>query len=365
MSLVPAGKGEIINNPDYKELLASIQSEIEQTAIHTSIKVNQEKLALNWKIGKLILIRQEEKGWGSKVIDNLARDLKAAGYDRGYSTRTLKYMRKFAAAWPELDSKESIVQPLVAQLSWKHHILILDKLDTREEREFYMKKAVEEGWSSRVLELKIKQGLHLKLGASSNNFQVALPNPDSDLMNEIIKSEYQLDHINRYKDTDERDIELEIVRDIETFINELGPHFMFAGRQVAIQIDGDEFFIDLLFYHHTQRRFVVIELKLGKFKPSYLGQIGLYLESINQDRNHKDDKPCIGLIFCSDKNPEVAERSLKGFSLPVGIVTYQMNEERLEELQSSVSEEIEGLAELEAGVEKILLENKKRIDSEA
>lgn len=311
----------LIELPDgYPNLLTRIKERVRRDRVVAILSANASLVLLYWEIGSLILAKQNAKGWGSKVIDRLAHDLKAefSGMS-GLSPRNLKYMRAFATAWPD----RAIVQQAVAQIPWSSNLTLLEKLDSTDERLFYAKKTIENGWSRSVLQFQIGNKLHLRQGKLANNFQTALPPPDSDLVTQSFKDPYLLDFLGSDEIHRERELENRLVSHIESFLLELGQGFAFVGRQVHLEVGGDDFYIDLLFYHLKLRSYVVIELKTGKFEPGHIGQLNLYLNLVDDLLRHPDDKPTIGLLLVQEKNHLVAEYALAGNEKPIGIAEWE------------------------------------------
>ena len=303
-------------------------------------------MLLYWQIGRDILARQAEQGWGAKVIERLAHDLRTAFPDmQGFSPRNLKYMRAFAEAWPDAQ----FVQEVLAQLPWYHQLALLDKLDTPESRRWYAAKAIEHNWSRNILVMQIETRLLERQGKTVNNFEQRLPAPQSDLARESLKDPYRFDFLGLSDEAQEREIENALVKHVTEFLLELGAGFAFVGRQVLLDVGGDEFFIDLLFYHLKLRCYVVIELKSGKFKPEHLGQLGFYLTAVDTQVKSEHDNPTIGLLLCKSKNKVVAEYALRDNAQPLGIAEYKLLESLPESLQTSLPsiEQIE--RELEGG----------------
>jgi predicted nuclease of restriction endonuclease-like (RecB) superfamily len=317
----------------YTEWLAELKSRIHRAQQRATLAVNRELVLLYWQIGSDILTRQAEQGWGAKVIERLARDLRHAFPDmKGFSPRNLKYMRAFAEAWPDA----SFVQEVLAQLPWYHQLALLDKLPGPQTRHWYAAKAVEHNWSRNVLVMQIETGLLERSGAAQANFPNTLPAPQSDLARESLKDPYRFDFLGLTDKAQEREIEHALVRHVTEFLLELGAGFAFVGRQVLLDVGGDEFFIDLLFYHLKLRCYVVVELKGGKFKPEHLGQLGFYLTAVDAQIRHPQDNPSIGLLLCKSKNKVVAEYALRDNTQPLGIAEYKLLASLPESLQSSL-----------------------------
>ncbi|WP_235605048.1 PDDEXK nuclease domain-containing protein [Enteractinococcus helveticum] len=300
-------------------MLQTVSERISAGARRAQRAVNQELIVTYWAIGHDILGKQLQEGWGTKVIDRLASDLRVRFPDvRGFSPRNLKYMRTFAAAWPD----PAIVQQSVAQLPWGQNIVLLDKLNDSEIRLWYAKKAVEEGWSRKTLITQIDSRLFERSGRAITNFKSTLSLRDSKHSQEATKDPYIFDFLNFADLATERDLENQLIEHVERFLLELGRGFAFVGRQMRLDISGDEVFPDLLFYNFKLRRFVVIELKTGKFEPGYLGQLGMCMSAVDDLLAQPDDEPTIGLLMCKSKNKIVAEYALRGFQSPIGVAEW-------------------------------------------
>ena len=252
----------------------------------------------------------------------------------GYSVRNLKYMAKFAAAYPNDENDEFVQQP-VAQIPWGHNITLLDKLSDNKERLWYAEKIAENGWSRNVLVHQIESGLYQRqvLAEKVSNFESRLPSPQSELAAQTMKDPYIFDFIPFKEDMVERDIEQALVKDVTKLLLELGTGFAFLGNQYHLNVGGDDFYIDLLFYNLNLRCYVVIELKTGEFKPEYAGQLNFYLSAVDGILKKEQDNPSIGLLLCKSKNDLVAEYSLKDMSKPIGVSAYQITSNLPEELE--------------------------------
>jgi predicted nuclease of restriction endonuclease-like (RecB) superfamily len=317
----------------YADWLVDLKGRIHTAQQRATLAINRELVLLYWQIGRDILARQAEQGWGAKVIERLAHDLRAAFPGmKGFSPRNLKYMRAFAEAWPD----PAIVQQAVAQLPWGHNLVLLERLNTPEERRWYAAKAVEHNWSRNVLNIQIETRLLARSGAAVTNFAVNLPKPQSDLARESLKDPYRFDFLGLTDEAQEREIENALVKHVTEFLLELGAGFAFVGRQVLLDVGGDEFFVDLLFYHLKLRCYVVIELKGGKFKPEHLGQLGFYLTAVDRQVKSEIDNPTIGLLLCKSKNKIVAEYALSDKTQPMGVAEYKLLESLPPELQTSL-----------------------------
>ena len=331
----------------YADWLSELKSRIHNAQQRAALAVNRELVLLYWQIGRDILERQSREGWGAKVIERLAHDLRNAFPTmKGFSPRNLKYMRAFAQAWPEAE----FVQQAAAQLPWFHLCTLIDKLKTREERDWYLARAAEHSWSRNVLEMQIEMNLRGRSGQAVTNFELSLPRPQSDLARESLKDPYRFDFLGLGEAAQEREIEDALVQQVTRFLLELGAGFAFVGRQVLLDVGGDEFFIDLLFYHLKLRCYVVIELKAGKFKPEHLGQLGFYLTAVDRQIKTEHDGPTIGLLLCKSKNKVVAEYALGDKNQPMGIAEFKLLEALPSELQTGLPS-IQQLEQKLAGLE--------------
>lgn len=325
-SLTPPPEG-------YADWLADLKGRIHTAQQRATLAVNRELIALYWHIGRDILARQSAQGWGAKVIERLAHDLRAAFPDmKGFSRANLMYMRAFAQAWPDAE----IVQQAVGQLPWGHNLVLLTRLKDAPQRLAYAQNAIAHGWSRNVLNIHIESRLLERTGQAVTNFDASLPKPQSDLAGESLKDPYRLDFLGLGREAGERAIENALVQHVTEFLLELGAGFAFVGRQVMLDVGGDEFFIDLLFYHLKLRCYVVIELKAGKFKPEHLGQLGFYLTAVDRQVKGEHDNPTIGLLLCKSKNKVVAEYALGDKTQPMGIAEYKLLESLPAELQTSL-----------------------------
>jgi len=279
---------------DYAGFLLQVKKRIQTERLKTILSANAAQILLYWDTGKDILEKQEKAGWGAKVIDRLSADLKEAFPEmNGFSARNLKYMRKFAEAWPDRE----IVQRTVAQIPWRSNLTLLEKLKEPELRLWYAQQTIENGWSKDILAIQIDTNLHNRLGKTANNFELTLPPAESDMTNQIFKDPYLFDFLGTAEVRKEAELENKLIEHLEKFLLELGQGFAFVGRQVHIEVGGDDFYIDLLFYHLKLRCYVVVELKSGKFQPGHVSQLTMYMNIVDEMLRHHDDKSTIGLLL--------------------------------------------------------------------
>jgi predicted nuclease of restriction endonuclease-like (RecB) superfamily len=330
----------IHSSKSYQKLLARLKNQIRTAQFRAAVAVNQQLVALYWQIGTEILTRQKEAGWGTGVIEQLAKDLRSEFPDmHGLSPRNLGYMKAFAAAWPD----ETILQQAVAKLPWGHNVRLLDLVKIPEERLWYAQQAILNGWSRNVLVMQIEGGLYQRQGKAITNFDATLPSPESDLAQQVIKDPYNFDFLTLTREAQERDLERELLAHLRQFLIELGVGFAFVGSQVPLEIGGEDFKLDLLFYHLKLRCFFVIDLKMGPFQPEYAGKMNFYLSAVDDMLRHPDDKRSIGLILCKAKNGIVAEYALRDIAKPLGISEFTHLEKLPEQLKGTLPtiEEIE------------------------
>ena len=306
---------------DYSDWFASLKKRIKGARQRALLAVNEEQIRLYHEIGTEILQRLNSQEWGAKVIDRLSSDLRDEFPDmKGFSSRNLKYMKVFAQICPDIQ----IGQQSAAQLPWFHIVTILTKVSDPAEREWYAIQAIRQGWPRTTLEVHIKNRLYLRQGAAVTNFKQRLAATEAGLAGEILKDPYHFDFLGLGDEAHERDIENALVRHITRFLLELGAGFAFVGRQFRLEVEGDEFYIDLLFYHTRLKCYIVVELKSTAFKPEHAGQLNFYLTAVDTQIKATDDKPTIGLLLCKTKKRLVAEYALSGIDKPMGVAEYQL-----------------------------------------
>jgi len=291
-------------------------------------------ILLYWDIGRIILERQDQAGWGAKVIDRLSMDLRDAFPDMdGFSPRNLKYMRAFALAWQD----RVIVQRGVAQLPWRHNIALIERLNNEKERLWYANQAIQNGWSQPVMVLQIENCAHERQGKAISNFSETLPPADSDMAEQVFKDPYLFDFLGSANLRREREVEQALVDHIQRFLLELGTGFAFVGRQVLLEVGGQDFYLDLLFYHLKLRCYIVIELKVVPFDPAFVGQLNLYLSATDDLLRHPDDNPSIGLLICRSKDKIVVEYALRDLKKPISVAQWETK------IVKSIPKELKGL----------------------
>lgn len=332
---------------EYQEFLHQLKERVLNSRYQATRSVNRELILLYHHIGTEILKRQQQQGWGTKVIDQLSKDLKSAFPEmKGFSPRNLKYMRLFAETYPEIE----FVQQVAAQLPWFHTTTILDKVKMSEIRLFYFQNAIRYGWSRNVLSAHIKTEFHLRQGNAITNFKEKLPSPQSDLAQNTLKDPYIFDFLSIGQEAHEREVEKNLIQHVEKFLLELGAGFAFVGRQYHLEVGEQDFYIDLLFYHLKLRSFVVIELKNSDFKPEHAGKMNFYLSVVDDLLKHPTDNPTIGLILCQSKNKVLAEYALRDMTKPIGLAEYRITDA----LPKNLKTELPTIEELEMELTKNL-----------
>ena len=305
----------------YAQLLEQVKARVRTAQVRAARAANTEVVALYHAIGADILARQDAAGWGAGVIDQLAGDLRAAfPGQRGWSRRNLQYMRALAAAFPDVGQ---FVQQPVAHLPWGHLTVLLTRLDTTEDRLFYATRAAEHGWSRAVLEHQVTSRLHTRIGAAPSNFADHLPSPDSDLAQELVRDPYVFDHLALTEKVSERDLEQALMDRLQTTLLAFGSGMAFVGRQVRFDVGGEDLVVDLLLFHVEQLRYVVVELKVGRFEPGHIGQLGTYV-AVVEDRLRRTDRhaPTLGLLLVAGRNEQVVRYALSAATTPVAVADY-------------------------------------------
>ena len=335
--------------PDwYFDWRNNIEQMITRSKLSAAMHVNTDMLSLYWHIGKSILEKQKQQGWGKLVIDQLSADLtKRFPDDRGYSIRNLHYMRRFADAYPnfpilqvplaELKRVPILQVPLaelikadkdyaeiaLTQVAWYHHISLLSKVKDEAERAYYIIETAQNGWSRDTMLSQIANGyIHAK-GHAINNFEKTLPPPQSDLAKYVFKDPYNFSFLGTVALQNELDIEKSLTSKITEFLLEMGRGFAYVGRQYPIVVDGDDYYIDLLMYHLKLHCYVAIELKAVEFKPEFVSKLNFYISAVDDTVKSPEDKPTIGLLLCRTKSDKKAEFTLRGITQPMGIAQYE------------------------------------------
>jgi predicted nuclease of restriction endonuclease-like (RecB) superfamily len=339
----------------YDIVLKGLKEKIQNARMKAILAVNHELIYLYWEIGKQILVQEQEKGWGAKVVDQLAVDLRKAFPEiKGFSARNLRYMKAFADAYPD----SAILQAGPAKLTWYHNCTLLDKIKIDEERQWYAVETIKNGWTRDVLVHQIESGLYKRQGAAITNFGTTLPKPQSELAHQILKDPYNFEFLNLSQESLERDLEQALLGKLKDFLLELGSGFAFVGSQYHLEVGGQDFFLDLLFYHYKMRCFVVVDLKITEFKPEYAGKMGFYLSVVDDLLRHPDDQPTIGLILCKTKNSVIAEYTLRSNQSPMGVSEYKLAEQLPEQVRTILP----AIATIEKELGKPLISSERLLD---
>ena len=328
-----------ISDNNYKKIFENVKREVLESQYQAMQAVNKELIFMYWRIGQIIL---DNSQWGNKFVDNLSIDLKLEFPEiKGFSVRNLKYMKKFAEEYPNF----GFVQEVLAQITWYHNIILMDKIDDIEERKWYIKEIVQNGWSSNMLKMQIDCKVYERqaLAEKITNFNLTLPNVQSDLATQTMKDPYLFDFISIKGKVKELQIENAMINKIKDVLIELGKGFAFVGSEYKLEVGGKEYFIDLLFYHLKLKCYIVVELKAREFEPTDAGQLNFYISAVDDLVKDKDDNATIGLLLCKGKDNFTAEYALKDINKPIGVSEYKLLEDMPEYLQSQLprAEDIE------------------------
>ena len=338
------------NDKEYKKFLVELKEKVKNSQLKAAIKVNYELLNLYWELGKKITEKQKEYSWGDSFISNLSNDLKKEFPDmKGFSVQNLKNIRYWYLFYAEYliglqpVSQLKKIENKIKSIPWGHNQRIMYKCKSVREAIFYVEKTIENGWSRTILEHQIDSKLYERLGSDISNFDSRLPKVQSELAKQTIKDPYNFDFLTLRDKYDERELEDALVKQITSFLLELGTGFSYIGRQVHLKVGDSDFYIDLLFYHVKLHCYVVVELKTEKFKPDFAGQLNFYVTAVNRDLKSQEDNQTIGILICKDKDNVVAEYSLANISQPIGISKYEISKLLEKEYKSSLPsiEEIE------------------------
>lgn len=317
----------------YAQLLESIKTRVREARVRVVAAASRELVQLYWHIGREILERQGERGWGAKVIERLSRDIRREFPGlRGFEPRNLQFMRAFARAYPE----ESIVKQVVSQIPWGHNVVLLGRVKEVKARQWYAREASKNGWSRNVLIHQIESDLYGRQGRAITNFARTLPPAQSDLAQEVLRDPYPLGFLGLSSDADERTLEKALISRLQRALVELGYGIAFVGRQVRLEVGGEEFYLDLLFYHLKLRCFLVVELKAGPFRPEHAGKMNFYLTAVDEKLRHAQDGPSLGMILCRSKNKVIVEYSLRAAGKPIGVATYTLEKQLPRDLRGAL-----------------------------
>jgi predicted nuclease of restriction endonuclease-like (RecB) superfamily len=389
---LPAGQAGPTSAGDipvsYGELLEDLKTRIRAAQVKAALSVNRELIALYWHIGRSIVERQRAEGWGKAVVERLSGDLEQEFPGvAGFSARNIWHMLSFYLAYepteqklkqavsesdrtklaqPARESEPAILPQAVSEIPWGHNIVLLQKLKDPAVRLWYARQTVENGWSRAMLTHWIESDLHARQGKAITNFKTALPAPQSDLADEIVRAPYNFDFLTLRTDAAERDLERGLIDHIRKFLLELGAGFAFVGQQVHLEVDGEDFYLDLLFYHLRLRCYVVIDLKARPFKPEHAGKMNFYLSAVDDLLRHPDDKPSIGIILCKTRSRVIAEYALRDLAKPVGVARYKTR--LVESLPDSLKGDLPTIEQIQnelAGPEKLKTDESPKLRTQA
>ncbi len=358
----------------YDTFLKELKDRIRSAQVKAALAVSRELIDLYWQIGQAIVQRQQAEGWGQSVIDRLAADIQAAFPGiAGFSPSNISRMRAFYLAYaggpisaqavpksPGPPPTQDMPPEPMRVIPWGHNVVLLFKVKEPEQRFWYAQKAIEHGWSRSILEHQITSSLYRRQGKAVTNFARTLPPPQSDLAQQVLKDPYNFDFLSLGDDAHERAVERGLLEHIRQFLLELGVGFAFVGSQVHLEVDGQDFFLDLLFYHLKLRAFFVIDLKAKAFTPEYAGKMNFYLSAVDDLLRHPDDQPSIGLILCETKSKIIAEYALRDTSKPIGVSTYLLNDQLPKQLEGSLPSIADLEAELQAAAAQALQRKSKQ-----
>ena len=335
---------------EYKAWIENIKDRIKHSQIKASVKVNYELHDLYWDIGRDIVDKQKNAKWGESFLTTMSKDLqKTFPNMSGFSVQNLKSIRYWYKFYTFNEnglqpvSQMELIEKLVKGIPWGHNQRIMYKCKNITEALFYVQKTMDNGWSRTVLEHQIDSGLYDRQGKAISNFQLKLPEPQSDLAEQTLKNPYNFDFLTLREKYDEKELEDALINQITQFLLELGTGFSYLGRQVHLHVGESDFYMDLLFYHVRLHCYVVVELKTEKFKPEFAGKLNFYVTAVNKQMKTGQDNSTIGILICKDKDDVVAEYALDDISQPIGIAEYELTKVLREEFKSSLPtvEEIE------------------------
>jgi predicted nuclease of restriction endonuclease-like (RecB) superfamily len=345
-------ESETLLTQEYAQAVVYIKQQIKEAQIKAALAANKELIKLYWSIGKTIVENQKKHSWGSNFIEQLAKDLKTAFPGvKGFSRANLFNVRSFYLAYEKVQQAVGQFEKLpFFNIPWGQNVIILTRLKDQDQRLWYASKTIEHGWSRSMLETWIKSDLYNREGKAITNFKTTLPAPHSDMAQQSLKDPYVFDFLALHDDYVERDLEHGLIDHIQKFLLELGAGFAFIGSQYHLEVGGDDYYIDLLFYHIQLRCYVVVELKNSVFKPEYAGKLNFYLSAVDDLLRNKNDKPTIGLLLCKTKNNVTAEYALRDINKPIGIAEYEA--QIVKSLPKNLKSKLPTIEEIEAELKK-------------
>ena len=355
----PVTKKTKISSANYTKFITSLKVRIRSAQIKAAVAVNSELIKLYWEIGKEIVDKQEREGWGSGVLEKVAKDIQNEfpGIE-GFSRSNIFYMRSFYIAYAKVQQAVGQFENLpIFRIPWGHNVIIIQKLKNNRERLWYAEMAIEHGWSRSMLTIWIENELHHRKGKAITNFKTALPTPQSDLAQQSLKDPYIFGFLTLHEDHLEKELEEGLVNHMQKFLIELGQGFSFVGQQYPIKAGDQDLYLDLLFYHLKLRCYVIVELKGRKFDSRDAGQMSAYLSAVDDQLRHKDDQPTIGIILCKTKNDVFVEYVLRNFNRPIGVAEFEVS--LVEKLPKDLKSSLPTVEEIEAELSSVPAEKKK------
>ncbi len=335
---------EILKTSEYVSLISEIKARILRGQNRAIMFANSELLCMYRDIGKLISSRQKEAGWGSGIISKVSNDIRNEFKElKGFSERNLKLMVQFyheyfndVAIRQQPVAQIELINSMILKLPWGHNVILMQQVKPLDERIWYVNQAIDNGWSRNMLQNAIKSKAFLRQGSEINNFSTTLSTQQSQLVKQTLKDPYIFDFLSLTEPFKELELENELIKHIERFLIELGAGFAFVGSQYPLEVGGNDYYIDLLFYHLKLRCFLVVDLKTGEFKPEYAGKMNFYCSVVDDLLRHKTDQPTIGLILCRDRNKIIAEYALRSIDKPIGVSSYELTRALPDKLRSSL-----------------------------
>jgi len=343
-----------IPKKEYEQTIADLKKRIQECQLRAVTTINKELICLYWTIGETIVEKQKKSGWGTKIIEKLAKDLQNAfpGIE-GFSRANIFRMKAFFSAYEKVAQAVRQFEFLpIFGIPWGHNILLIQKIKDNDERLWYASKVIENGWSRSILTIWIENNLYRREGKAITNFKTSLPAPQSDLAQQTLKDPYVFDFLTLHKKHLEKDLEDGLINHIQKFLIELGQGFAFVGRQYPIKAGKKDLYIDLLFYHLKLRCYCIIEVKAKEFDSRDVGQMSAYLSAVDDFLKHEDDKPSIGMILCKTKDNVFVEYVLRNFNRPIGVAKFEVN--LVEKLPKELKSSLPTIEEIEAELEKDL-----------
>lgn len=345
----------ILDMKNYASFLEQLKNKVHQAQTKAAVAVNKELIQLYWDIGQAIVEKQEQEGWKTQIIEKLCADLQNAFPGiQGFSRANVFNMRSFYLAYAEVQQAVGLLSKLpVARIPWGHNILIISKVKDAQERLWYAQQTIENGLSRNALEDWILAKAYKRQGKAITNFAARLPAPQSQLAQEVLKDPYNFDFLTLESGYRELELEQGLIDHIQKLLLELGKGFAFIGRQYHLEIAGDDYYLDLLFYHVKLRCYCVVELKNAEFQPEHAGKLNFYLSAVDDTLKQDTDNPSIGILLCKSKKTLKVEYALRDVNKPMGVSEYM-----LETLPKKLQSSLPTIEEIEAEISKQTAQSK-------